>query len=193
LRAGPFSLVRGVERGFLGGLGGQIARLAELLDTKQPSGCKGLLVCLPALFLEQPSADFVEIVGEHAQAHVALVTLQPFIRTAIETVVFQAIDVRFDGVMGVAQPAKAPLLFALLLSFIAAAPLGHDHFWNVEFEQLPVFLARETFVKAQAPDVANAVAADQPIRNADGLLFVIGLLIHDAIIHNQFVLIGGQQ
>ena len=54
---------------------------------------KGLHRLLGTLFFNEALSNFVQVIGEHAQARVALKAVQTFVGAAIQTMVLQAVDV----------------------------------------------------------------------------------------------------
>src|SRR5712672_404166 len=80
-------------------------------ETRFFSGCDlhwhGLLP-LPALSLplQQPRSDFVQVVGEYTKAHVTLKAIKAFIQTSIKAVMLEAVNVRLNCLVPVAQRPK---------------------------------------------------------------------------------------
>src|ERR1041385_1187598 len=99
---------------------------AELVDSSAPRplafvtkpSLRGKPLCrVPGtLFFNQALSDFVQVVGQHAQSDVALVAVQTLIGAAIQTMVLQTVDVRFNGVMLVAQSTKGAAGLTLLFA-----------------------------------------------------------------------------
>ena len=61
-----------------------------------------------------PGPDLMQVVGEDAQPDVALVASEPFVRTAIQPVMLEAVDVALHGAVLVLE--ARPFLPALALA-----------------------------------------------------------------------------
>lgn len=88
---------------------------------------------LRALFLLKVRADAVQVVRQDSESDVAFVILFSFVGAAVESVVFQGVDVAFDGTVGVGKftPLFAALTFAVGLAEFAF--FGHDDGGNFQF------------------------------------------------------------
>ena len=65
------------------------------------------------LVAQDAGADFVQVVRQYAQAHIALVASKAFIRATIQPVVLQAIDVALHCAVGILALAPDRSPFAL--------------------------------------------------------------------------------
>ena len=92
--------------------------------------------------LEQLVADLVQIIRQDPKTGVTCIAVVPFVRTSVQPMMFQAVNVRFHGVMLASQGLKTPAALPFLFHSVAFTPLGHDHLGDVEFEQLAVFNRR---------------------------------------------------
>src|SRR5512137_85043 len=63
------------------------------------SGTEHFLSLGAASALQSPPADLVQVVSQHAKAHVALEPVPAFVRTTIQTMMLQGVDVRLNGVV----------------------------------------------------------------------------------------------
>ena len=86
------------------------------------------------LLLQQAVSNLVQIVGQDTETHVALVASEPFVRTAIQSMMFQAVDVRFDRVMPGTKRLKTAATLSLIFRPITSAAFGHDHLRNIQFQ-----------------------------------------------------------
>ena len=134
----------------------------------------------------------VEVVGEDAETYAAAVAVVSFIATAVEAVVFEAVDVGFDGAVGVAEFDVAGLVFFGGFCGVAFAFFGHDELVDLACEVGFVGGATEAFVEADAFDAVFAVLRLDSLDGGTGLgMFVGG--VEDFVVEDEVVLIGGDE
>src|SRR5437870_10360411 len=63
------------------------------------SGAEHFCRFRPGPALQQPLTYLVQVVSQHAKTYIALEPVQAFVRAAIQTVMLQSVDVRFNGVV----------------------------------------------------------------------------------------------
>ena len=115
-----------------------------------------------------------------------------FVATAGESVVFEAVDVGFDGAVGVAEFDVARLAFFGGFLGVAFAFFGHDEL--VDFSCKGGFGggAAEAFVEADALDGVFAVLFLDAFDGGEGLgMFVGGG--EDFVVEDNVVLVGGDE
>ena len=103
---------------------------------------------LRTLFLLKVRSDAVQVVGEHAQSDVTLVSLLAFVGTAVESMLFKGVDITFNRAVSVCE--FAPFFAALTLTVRLAelAFFGHDDHWNFQLKELAVFDTAKSAIKA---------------------------------------------
>ena len=72
-----------LDKVFLAGIGRGLARKSPFLVTKQPLRRERFYDLFRALLFQKALADLVQIVGHHAQPHIALIPVQAFVQAAI--------------------------------------------------------------------------------------------------------------
>jgi len=110
------------------------------------SGCSAPLS--RSFFFLQVRSDSMEVVGEHSESNVALVSLLAFVGTAVQAVLLKGVDVAFDR--AVRSGEFTPFFDSLTLTVRLAqlAFFGHDDGGDFEFQELAVFDAAEASIKA---------------------------------------------
>jgi len=136
--------------------------------------------------------DLVEVVGNDAQAGVTGIATETFVRTAVKPVVLEAVDVGFDGTVGVAEFDIVCLVFLCGFPGIAFAFLWHDDPSGNIFKRGLVGLAAETLIEADAFDGAGPVLRKNPGDSGWCLGMLVGI-VHDLIVKDHLILVGGDE
>jgi len=75
---------------------------------------------------QQPVADLMEIVGQDPKPHIPLKPRPPFVRTPIQPMMLQGIDVRLNRTVLPPQAAKRLLGFPILIGLGPSPRFRHD-------------------------------------------------------------------